>query len=187
MKAFSIRKKDKRILVLRVIFLLFSIATVCFIFSNSLKERAESSAQSSQVVDLIQDVASAIAPDSPIATATGEDYDNLHAIVRKLAHFSEFALLGASLCGTYFTFSDRKKGLFFPLVGVGAIACIDECLQLFVQGRGASVADVALDTFGGGCGILFALLLYILIRKILRTRSVKNNGAGKHGNRIDCI
>lgn len=163
------------VMTLRVLLPILCLATVIFIFSNSLQTATNSSKQSSTVVAAIQDVASVIAPDSKIATATGEAYDKLHNFVRKLAHFSEFALLGALLCWTYFSYSDEKRGLYIPALVFVCIPCIDEGLQLFVQGRGASATDVLLDCFGGACGFLFAFLVALGIQRILKRKNNKND------------
>ncbi len=156
--------------MLRILLLALSILAVAFVFSNSLKRASVSSEQSSQVVNAIQEVVGAIVPNSPIATATGEEYVKLHQIVRKLAHYTEFALLGALFCWTYFSYFKEKKGIFIPAVCVGTVACLDEFLQFLSPGRAPSVFDVCIDCLGGAFGVAVGFLVVVLIERIIRKR-----------------
>lgn len=92
-------------------------------------------------------------------TSTGQEG---HGILRKLAHFTEFAGLGACL-GWLYAMLGKK-----PWCSLGcafAAACIDETIQYFVPDRGPAVADVLLDTAGGAAGIGILLLVYIICKK----------------------
>lgn len=152
------RTKQRTFLyILRCALIVASLLTMAFIFSNSLKNGEESTQQSTGVVDFVQDVASVIAPDSPIANATGEDYDLLHSFIRNLAHFSEFCLLGALLSWTCFSFTFKKIIQIFPPLGVATVAIADECLQLFTDARAFEVGDILTDTCGGVSGALIAI------------------------------
>lgn len=149
--------------VLRVFLTAACIAMLAFIFSNSLKTGEQSTQQSSAVVDTVQDVAAVIAPDSSIATATGEAYERLHVWVRLVAHFFEFSLFGGLLLWCIASYTCQGKGLWCALLGVCLVPMIDESLQHFVAGRGAEFFDVCTDVAGGVCGILFALLVLLFI------------------------
>ncbi|HYO91340.1 MAG TPA: VanZ family protein [Pyrinomonadaceae bacterium] len=87
-----------------------------------------------------------------------------HFLVRKAAHFIEYAFL-AFLAARAFAASSRRvlrEGWFFiSLSLVVAYALIDEYHQSFVATRTASIYDSLLDMSGG----LSALLLYTLWRK----------------------
>ncbi len=70
-------------------------------------------------------------------------------VLRKLAHFAEYAVLGALLargCGA---------GLLAAAAGI-AYAGTDELHQHFVPGRHAAFRDVAVDAAGVLAGILLA-------------------------------
>ncbi len=83
-------------------------------------------------------------------------------LLRKIAHFTEFAALGFCL-GWLFGMLGRGWGL--PLVlGFGA-ACVDEGIQLFVPGRGPGLTDVALDTAGVAAGLGLLYIGYHIIKK----------------------
>lgn len=90
--------------------------------------------------------------------------DQVSHIVRKLAHFTEFAVLGFFLM---LHLSDRKKGwLWSGIVGI-CYAISDEIHQIFVPGRGPGVTDVFIDSLGvlAGTVVMLALLSLIEHRK----------------------
>ncbi len=68
-------------------------------------------------------------------------------LLRKLAHVTEYAILGALLLR-----ATRRPGLALGLAGLYAIS--DEVHQHFVEGRHAAVVDVVIDTSGAVVGIL---------------------------------
>ena len=88
--------------------------------------------------------------------------EHAHLILRKLAHFSEFAALG--LLGSA---RKRLSGPLFPaffLFGL-APACIDETIQLVVPGRASSLIDVWIDAAGFAFGCAVTLGFAIITRR----------------------
>lgn len=90
----------------------------------------------------------------------------LDHIVRKTAHFIEYAILAAAWV---FHFTIRAKG---NRLGVGLsilltsfYAASDELHQIFVAGRSGQITDVLLDTCGAVTGALLFLPLIIIIKK----------------------
>lgn len=76
-------------------------------------------------------------------------------LVRKLAHFSEYALLGIlyyQFLSTYHQLHGKELVLLISCVFL--YACSDEFHQLFMDGRSGQFKDVLIDTSGGACGIL---------------------------------
>lgn len=145
-------------LALRIVTTLACLIWAAFILSNSLKTSEQSSTQSAAVVETVQKVAKAIAPQSKIANATGEAYDMLHVFVRNLAHFGQFAVLGALLCWCYFAYTLQVKHFYLPILGVVCIPIFDEWIQGFVAGRSWELIDLALDICGGFIGLFCAML-----------------------------
>ena len=113
-----------------------------FIFARSLKPADESTLESAWVLDLIRKI---------IPSAS------MH-FVRKLAHFTEFFILGCMV----FSASGR-----IPLsAGVCLAAAVaDEIIQSAVPGRSCRISDMLLDFCGSLTGILIVL---IIIRKFAR-------------------
>ena len=168
--------EKKQIVTIRIILTLLTIGCLAWIFSNSLATGTESSNASQTVTETVQDVVGAVAPSSPIATATGEEFDLLHTFVRNAGHFCQFALLGALLFWCLLSYSLKKKALWIAPVTTTAIAFIDEYLQTFVEERVGEIFDVFLDCAGAVTGIAFAVACVWLGIKII-TKRKKNVGA----------
>ena len=166
-------RKTWRIL-LRIFFPIACIALLAFIFGNSLRTGEESTKQSSTIVAAVQTVAGVIAPGSAIATATGEAYERLHGCVRVIAHFIEFAALGALMVWCCFAYTRKKRYLFIPFALIFLVPIIDETIQLFTKGRGAELFDVLVGTAGGVCGGLAAVGIACLIFFLLRAKTKKD-------------
>lgn len=84
-------------------------------------------------------------------------------IVRKLAHFSEYALLGVEST-LFFYWSGRLKercGLHHLMYLGLTVAFLDETIQLFTPGRSGEIQDVWLDFLG----FFIAALIVLLCRK----------------------
>ena len=155
-------KQNAIVLTLRIILPIACLLWMAFILNNSMQTGVQSSAQSSTVVETVQRVAKAIAPESIIANATGESYDKLHLLVRSCAHFAEFAVLGVLFGWCYFAYTLQWKLFFVPTLLAILVAVVDEWIQSFVEGRGWEMIDLLLDGFGGVAGILFAALSVVI-------------------------
>lgn len=85
-------------------------------------------------------------------------------LVRKLAHFTEFSVLGVE-AGFLFGIFRRNEAVNIWTGFVPAILCcsfaavIDETIQIFSL-RGPAIADVWIDTFGSafGSAVILAIL-----------------------------
>ena len=84
--------------------------------------------------------------------------DTGHGILRKLAHFTEFACLGLLLQWLRSMLGKKLPGSI--LWGFGA-ACIDETIQCFVPDRGPGILDVAIDT----AGVIAGAIIFIVVKK----------------------
>ena len=85
-------------------------------------------------------------------------------LIRKLAHFSEFACLGL-LLGWLLSPEGGFRGFAAPALLGTLAACVDETFQRFVPGRESSLIDVWIDIFGVCAGILLLRLGYCCIRR----------------------
>jgi VanZ family protein len=91
-----------------------------------------------------------------------DQYDQIHYIVRKTAHFVEYAVLGllvwrvVQFDPAFGSFSLRRK-CWLALLCCMLYASTDEFHQSFVPSREPAVHDVLLDTSGAGFGLLAAL------------------------------
>lgn len=126
-------------------------ANLIFIWGNSLLPGSVSGAFS----DWVKELLSRLLPwMKPGGSGTG--------LLRKLAHFSEFALLGFLLS---WLAGMLERKWFYSLAGGFLAACVDETIQRFVPGRGPSLRDVGIDTCGVAAGMLVLWLGYTIYKK----------------------
>lgn len=96
-----------------------------------------------------------------------ENYNLAHHIARKMAHFTEYAILGflawraVHFDAAFASFSPGRQ-LWFALLFCMLYASTDEFHQIFVPGREPAVRDVMLDS----CGAAFGLLMVWSARKL---------------------
>jgi VanZ family protein len=88
------------------------------------------------------------------------DTKTITLIVRKLAHFSEYAILGY-LVGRLRGSLGRQRRVEFALTVAWVLLApvIDESIQLLVPGRSGSPVDVLIDLSGVVLGSAVALAL----------------------------
>lgn len=94
--------------------------------------------------------------------------EKLEYPVRKLAHFSEYALLAATVALPLYVYGMRGIWLMIT-VGLFCVgfACTDEYHQSFVGGRSPSKKDVMIDSAGAFCGIIFTRITGFIGRKTI--------------------
>ena len=128
---------------------------LAFIWGNSLMS-AEASRAFSDWVKSILDILSG-------DSTPGEGGSGM---LRKIAHFTEFATLGvlltwlAAMLGET-GFHLRTMPVFYSM----AAACVDETIQVFVPERGPGLIDVWIDTCGAAAGMMLLLIGYHYIQK----------------------
>ena len=126
---------------------------VFFIWDNSLQNGGNSDGFSLIFAEWL----------APIADKLGF-YGNIWAlnrIVRKLAHLTEFTILGGILYVVLRHYIEY--GTVVKTIGVGiVIASLDEFIQLFSLGRSSQLSDVLIDTIGIIIGILVVKLAYYI-------------------------
>ncbi len=149
-----IRKSSRRV-TLCVVVLCLNIA---FIWGNSLLPGEVSGAFSQWVRDLI----------NWILGLPAKDPEQGHGLLRKIAHFTEFACLGVEIsCLVRMLRSKKAEHIALPMVGGFFTACIDETIQRFVPDRGPGILDVLIDTAGVFVGtILVCFVIYHRERKM---------------------
>lgn len=151
----------------RVIFTLALVGCIVFIFSNSMEIADASSMSSGRVLALLQKLLRALGHPALANRLT------MH-IVRKMAHFCEYALEGFLLMLCMRAYTRRYLWhVSVPMLGGVLTAMTDETIQLFSAGRSSQVTDVWLDSCGVLAGILTALLVMALCRLLFHHRDRK--------------
>lgn len=128
-----------------------------FIWGNSMRTATQSAQQSGSVLVWM----------TPLLNAVHLPSVGFHTILRKLAHFSEYGLLGG-LWATELWLGphpQKGRGAAIRLGFCMLTAFLDETIQLFVPGRSGEVRDIWIDTSGALLGILFVCLICYVIKK----------------------
>lgn len=86
--------------------------------------------------------------------------DTMEGVIRKLAHFTEYMLVGFLSYGMLQMWLVKKRtGIVIVMIQLFLSGAADEIHQYFVPGRYASVKDVFIDTAGGIAGMTVILLI----------------------------
>lgn len=141
---------DRKLKVKRIILIILSVLCVTFIFTQSALPAGKSSEKSGFVLDFLNGITEFLGLGSVF---------NGH-IVRKLAHFFEFAVLSGLVYSTYKLFLNMVyKTCCATVITYTSVAAVDEFIQLFSDGRACQLTDVLLDSAGG----TFALIIMLSI------------------------
>ena len=151
-------------------FLAAAIATAALIFFFSAQPGQDSAALSDEVT---LTVARVVEPgfDALPKVQKLDIMERLGHIVRKCAHFGEFALLGFNLaCWLRLRRPDRPRTAAVPRAWLIATlyAGTDELHQMFVNARGPAILDVLIDSAGALTGVLVALAGMAIVEKMNR-------------------
>lgn len=163
----------RAIYVVRGLLLAMTLAACVFIFLNSGANGQKSDAESLRVTETIAEIAVKDYRDMPKEQQT-EVLTQMHGIVRRAAHFSEFALLGflcvMSLLSWEESFAPAFRRHWYRYLAAFGFCVLyavgDEIHQLFVEARACQLSDVGMDSAGAFCGICFALLVGWLISRL---------------------
>jgi len=147
-------KKTKTLFIITILF-------ICFIYGNSLMPGDISSLESGFVFNIINSISNFFGIDSAIT----------EHFVRKMAHFTEYTILGILLISTKLSYLPYITTDIFIVLFLGLfVPVIDESIQLFVDGRSGQVTDILIDFSGVISGIIFYMVLY----KILKNKKFKS-------------
>lgn len=127
------------------------LCNVAFIWGNSLLPGSVSGAISQFVRDVL----------AYLFSGASSDPDSGHGLLRKMAHFTEFACLGALFA---WLFGMHCRPLLMALPCGFLVACTDETIQYFVPDRGPGLKDVLIDTSGVLVGMILLFLGYIICK-----------------------
>lgn len=108
--------------------------------------------------------------DATVGDYSGQMLRHYNGIVRKLAHFALYFVLG--VCLTEVLRLQNKMPQMPTAVLIGAVfASLDELHQRFVQGRTPLFSDVLLDTLGVLAGSLIVMGFAVIRRRKRRRES----------------
>ena len=156
--------------ITRIIFLILSIITALIIFMFS-SENGEKSGNTSR--NVVKNIIEIIPSTKNLSNEEKENIiENSQLLVRKLAHFSIYAILAFNVIGYIGTYNiENKKQIILALIICIIYAISDEIHQNFSEGRACSIIDVGIDT----CGSIFGILIMKIGSKITNKKVEKNN------------
>ena len=128
------------------------LGILAFIWGNSLMSAEASHTFSQWVKALLKPFL------SEGSEVTRDDSD----LLRKMAHFAEFAALGFCLAWRGGMSGKKPYGSFLSGAAAGAV---DETIQLFVPLRGPRVTDVLIDSGGVLTGMILCYMGHTLLKK----------------------
>ena len=171
MKAYLQWIKNHKRLLAAFLFWSLTAALMIFIFYMS----AQTSAQSSEISGgLIEEIAHIINKNYPNLddVAKVAFIESLQDIVRTLAHFCEFSLLGfLGFYSMYFTLIGKKILLWSTFMG-WIYSLSDEIHQLFVPGRAFQIKDILVDWSGVLLGAALAFILWKFIEWLMAKKTL---------------
>ena len=161
----SKKEKNLKLYFIRLVLVILLLETFYIIFGFSNQNGDESKGVSRKVSEKIIQI-----------TDKNNNKDDkvlkvkkIEPIIRKLAHFSLYTIVGILLMSLVSTYNLSKKNKFIICMCLGCLyACSDEIHQTFVKGRSGQVLDVLIDTLGVFIGALiinYCFNLYRIKRK----------------------
>ncbi len=176
----------------KIIFLILIIINCITIFHFSNQVAGTSSSSSGRVVNFVMKV---VPQFKNMEEHQKEHIANevLQPIVRKMAHFSIYTLLGFLTMNFALTckienntcYKDeqcsplqfkkvRNKRILYSWLFGTLYAVTDEIHQLFIQGRSCEFRDICIDSLGVLTGIIVALTILKIKNKLSKERTSKN-------------
>lgn len=141
------------------------ILTLAFIFSNSLRTPEQSLEQSGAVGSFM---ATIFPPDTVLGGF-------IHENIRKIAHFVEYALLGAEAALLISFYLGRRLSVVLAAIPCAAVvALVDETLQYFSD-RGPAILDVWIDLGGFATGLSALLGAVLAAQAVIKARKSHSN------------
>ena len=144
----------KRHMVLWII----AVLMILFIFYNSLQTGTSSGSLSETATRFLMQLVN--------QTGFSIDFDTFHHYVRKLAHFTEYFILGSWITLSSFVSPLTKRKRLQPFPFLIAVPLIDEGIQHFVPGRYGCFSDVLIDMSGFFTGMVCLYILILIYKDI---------------------
>lgn len=146
-----------KINILRIILILLLLCTFFVIFGFSSQDGEASGGLSRNITNKILQISNKY---NALGQEEKEQIANkTEKIIRKVAHFSIYTVVGLLLMGLLSTYKIKENWRMILSILLGMIYAVsDEIHQSFTPGRSPRIADVYIDTLGVILGVLLILL-----------------------------
>lgn len=155
--------------VLRGILIVLLLCTFYIIFGFSSQNGEESGGISKRITDFILEKS---AKYNSLEMSEKEQVNKrTERIIRKIAHFSIYTLVGFLLMALFSTYKNIKRKNQICISAILGIlyAISDEIHQSFTPGRGPKITDVFIDSLG----VFFGMTVILLIVEIINRKNKK--------------
>ena len=125
----------------KIINIILVIIWMAVIFIMSSFNSTDSGNQSGFIVDIISNILNI------------NNIDVLSLIIRKLAHLSEYFILGLLVYNLIYSYN---KKMYIAIIICIFYAISDEVHQMFVPGRSCQMLDICIDSIGSVLGIFLS-------------------------------
>ena len=156
-----------KINILRIILILLLLSTFFIIFGFSSQDGENSGGLSRNITNKILQLSNKY---KDMGQEEKEKIaDRTERIIRKIAHFSIYTLVGLLLMGLLSTYKIKENWRIILSVLLGMIYAVsDEIHQSFIPGRTPQITDIYIDTLGVVLGVLLILLGIKIYEQILQ-------------------
>lgn len=146
-----------KINILRIILIILLLCTFFVIFGFSSQDGEASGGLSRNITNKILQISNKY---NALGQEEKEQIANkTEKIIRKVAHFSIYTVVGLLLMGLLSTYKIKENWRMILSILLGMIYAVsDEIHQSFTPGRSPRIADVYIDTLGVILGVLLILL-----------------------------
>lgn len=155
--------------VLRGILIVLVLCTFYIIFGFSSQDGEKSGGISKRITDFILEKSSKY---NSLEISEQEQVNKrTERVIRKIAHFSIYTLVGflvMALLSTYENIKRKNQIYISTMLGI-LYAISDEIHQSFTPGRGPKITDVFIDSLG----VFFGIIVILLIVEIINIKNKK--------------
>lgn len=148
----------------KIISFIVLILWMIVIFSFSSADANKSTGTSDKVITTMIEIKDKITDQETPVSEKEIIVKNSSFYVRKIAHISEYLILGLLMFNTLKQFNILN--IYYAIILCVLYSCTDEFHQLFINGRSGSFRDVLIDTIGILLGTYLYKILVIKKKKV---------------------
>lgn len=169
--------QSKKLYQSSVLWLCCTLLWCVVIFCFSAQDATASTAVSDGVLHKIAEICTAWIP-ADAAEIDSENHASMAFLIRKIAHFTLYFILGIFSAATMFSFTAKhhrslSAGWLTAWSFCIFYASTDEFHQLFVPGRTGRFLDIGIDSLGA---LLSSLLLLFFVQRSVHRNQKPENG-----------
>ena len=159
--------------IIRTILIILLLGTFYIIFGFSSQNSTQSAGISRKITNIITANIKSIQEKDD--KAKEEILYKIEHIIRKIAHFSIYTVVGLLMMSLMSTYKlKQSKRIWISLIVGVLYASSDEIHQYFVPGRSARVFDVMIDSAGVCLGICIVIFVLWIARKVMERKKKEN-------------